>query len=96
MEAGACLSYLWSLGTLCSNWDSLSSFCVRAFNLFSCVLLCGLWLFSIASLLFSEGAQMESSSRIKEGSQEVGENEDGKTLVGMCCVREESIFFINL
>lgn len=96
VEAGACLSYLWSLGTLCSNCDSLSSLCVRAFNLFSCILLCGLRLFSTASLLLSEGAQMESRSRIKEGSQEVGENEGGKTLVGMCCVREESFFLINL
>lgn len=63
--AGVYLSYLWSLGTLCSNWDSLSSLCVRAFHLFYCILLCGLRLFSIVCLLFSEGGQIRSQLQDK-------------------------------
>lgn len=55
---------------------------------------CPVWLLSLLSLLFSEQEQTGSGfgeeRRLEVGS--LGGEEGKEIVVGMCCIREESIF----
>ena len=72
-----------------SYWVALSSFDMRVYSLFYCILLCCVWLISLGDLLFSEGKWKSSEFGGKDEVGELGRVEGKETAVGINCMRKE-------
>lgn len=63
---------------------------MRASTLSYCIL-CHVWLLSLRGLLSSERKQRRCGSGDRRG-MDLGGMDGGETMVGMFCMREESVF----
>ena len=57
------------------------------------ILFCPVWLLSLSSLLFSKVRQKGSGSGGRGGGDKLGGIAGGKTVIGIYCMRKESIFY---